>query len=201
MRITFLDLLQKHIFLSKSHDNFVVTAWEPRIWNLTLVFVFSFLRKCRQGTYPLSSFLISSTNLLTTPSMLPRSMHCLKENASILKWCKKKSMNYHHCQSCYHHCKMQWAWMNDKCCLNLKPTSETLQSERYSGLLREWHQENAIQLYVMHLASPPRSQTWYFNCSHNVGNTSVLLAVKVTGTSQVPPTEVWDWKAFLNPNK
>lgn len=48
-QITFLDLLQKSFF-SKSHDNFLVTAWEARVWDPTLLFVFGFLRKCRQVT-------------------------------------------------------------------------------------------------------------------------------------------------------
>lgn len=166
----------------------MVTAWEPKIWNLTLAFVFSFLRKCRQGTYPLSSFLIFSTNLLTTPSTLPCSMHCLKENASILKWCEKKSRRHEWSSLPIMLPTLQKAVGLNEWHVLPKPEANkwTLQSERYSGLFRERHREIAIQLYVMRLASPPCSQSWYFNCIQNVGNTSVLLAVVVTGTSQVP---------------
>lgn len=91
MWITFLDLLHKPFF-RKSHGNFQVTAWNPKVWDFTLLFVFSFLRKYRQVTYPLSPFLFFNENLLATPpSSLQWPMHCSKETSSAWKWYKKKT--------------------------------------------------------------------------------------------------------------
>lgn len=96
MWITFLDLLQKHFFFSESHDNFVVTAWELKIWDLTLIFVFSFLRKHRQVTYPLSPFLIFNVNLLTPPINVAMSYALFQRNSFDIGVVQGKKKNVQH---------------------------------------------------------------------------------------------------------
>lgn len=90
MWIIFLELLHKPI-IRKSHGNFQITAWNPKFWDFTLLFVFSFLRKRGQVTYPLSPFLFFNMNWPLPPSSLQWPMHCSKDISSTWKWYKKKN--------------------------------------------------------------------------------------------------------------
>lgn len=81
------------LFFSESHDNFVVTAWELKIWDLTLIYVFSFLRKHGQVTYPLSPFLIFDVNSLPTPASVAMSYALFQRHSfdiGVMRGGKKK---------------------------------------------------------------------------------------------------------------